>query len=138
MPAAAPAGALGGAAPFIIGVAVVVVVGLCLWLLFKTYYNLRSSAASVTVRLYGKAPVTFTLERKGWAFGTYAAIPATFTFTPAAPGCAAPQPTSASSTAAAPASIDVVGASIGSNSISVSAARRRTTVTASNSATVTE
>ncbi len=100
---------------------VVVVVGIGLWLLFKHSCRLIVSANPVTVALYASLPITATLQRKGWAFGSWSAVvPATYTATTRGNAGAAVtgSPTTAAATSA---TITITGAARGTDTVTISA-----------------
>ena len=111
-----------GGAAVAIG-AVVVVVGFGLWLVFKHYCRLVVSISPVTVAQYASTSITATLERKGWAFGSWSAVvPATYTATSSASGRAGANVTGSPTTAAATsATVTIAGAARGPDNIRITA-----------------
>jgi hypothetical protein len=102
----------------VVVVVVVIAVGVGLFLLFKTYTMLSISPGSMNLRLYGQAPLTATLKRKGWAFGSYTDTGGTLSFTTT--GAAAVSPGGVTTTAAsATATVTVTGAAPGTGTVTV-------------------
>lgn len=111
---------ISGTGVVVIGV-VVVVVGFGLWVLLKHSCRLVVSVNPVTVALYASLPITATLQRKGWAFGSWSAVvPATYTA--ATRGNAGAVVTGSPTTAAAnSATVTITGAARGTDTVTISA-----------------
>ena len=101
--------------------AVVVVVGVGLYFLFKHYCRLVVTAPPASIAIFTSASITATLQRKSWLGGTWTTVvPATYTASGGAQAAAAV--TGSPTTAAAPsATVTITGAAVGTDTITISA-----------------
>jgi hypothetical protein len=120
------------------GIIIVVIVIVGIWFISRSRVRVVASVASVTLPIYGLAPVTFTADRQSWLFGAWTPVAASFSFSALGAGAAVPKPPSATSTVTTAAAINVFGNAVGSNAIKVVATVAGEEGSGSIQATVTE